>query len=1146
MSVSVFVLQAAEGRQLCPTCHTPHQLSDMLEQPDDEGALDFFCSHRCTKVHKAQTLPVPVKTSPSADEDDVKEVKPLLLSLPHIKEEPIDEFTQDRSESVSSWDIKQEPDEPKDLRIGSVFSLTEDSKLSPVDPPGSCSTCQRVLEDGATVYQRKAHTDLFCSTSCLLKFYQKKPVKTTCHFCLRVITNPQDVLRAAAGTAGTKDFCSRTCLSYFNYQRIVSTKLPLVPVASHSQCSACSRHCISKHEVILQGVVRKLCSDPCFYRFCTINKLSVCENCGSACSKPLCLKTEGGDKPLCGAECLARFKKTNRAEQTCAMCRSPQLMSDMVEHRNSDDIVELFCSKSCVMASKIQSICTSGVSLDCDNCRKTTVPVCHLAMSDASIRNFCSLTCAMEFKETQANPTAQTQNGSDKPPELLCAQCLQAITSIPEVIQNEKRLIYVCSSACSQDFKRINSIVASCEHCGSIKLINEVKRIGTKNCCFCSTGCSALFILNQKTTFSSCSFCRSVWRSTAQDGGAEEEFCSESCRSRHDLLLSSSPPEAAGAVHASPVLTNVVSLSSTLRNHLNSLRSSSQLGLGLFSDIQTKVVGHASVQTEPKQLKNKSMLCVPLVHNKGVSCSVQTSEAAAQTVPVYVPLPLNMYSQYTPVPVALSVPLPVPVFLSEKPSCAEPAEEEKEEEEEEKTLKSPEEEAEEDDGGEGNVSEEDGGETKEEETQRSLALIDNISSYRDEFETDLKNQKNFGFDSILELFFDSQPRKVSPKGSNPNVPEERLPDLPPPPAPPASPALPAPPAQVVQNHRTSSSPPPPSQQTVQGDQDKAGLTHREKLQRSTEVAEEEASAEGSPQTVPRRRKELSSERGVNAWRSWIEWRGSQSHLGHISSPAVTLKADLLACSSADLDVGLCLFIREVAQQRGRPVSPDHIFYLCLCIQQCLFENGRLENVFSDLSYQKFSSEMTKILRPFRRSLSAAGSARSCVKEEFLWGCKQLGAYSPIVLLNTLLFFFCKHFGFTTIEQHRQLSFTSVVRYSRTNEDGTKTNTLRFYPPTPSDHKQPDSDGVPAKKRKLNILKLKENKKNPLRCPVRFYEFYLSKCSESARRRSDLFYLQPGHHCLPSSPLWFSMTPLDDATLEAMIVRTLAVRLQQQK
>lgn len=125
----------------------------------------------------------------------------------------------------------------------------------------------------------------------------------------------------------------------------------------------------------------------------------------------------------------------------------------------------------------------------------------------------------------------------------------------------------------------------------------------------------------------------------------------------------------------------------------------------------------------------------------------------------------------------------------------------------------------------------------------------------------------------------------------------------------------------------------------------------------------------------------------------------------------------------------------------------------------------------DQFYSKFSAEFTCMLKDFKPSVSASGellnvwpSKRMCtrllrvsvssvgcihsrVEEEFLWDCKQLGAYSPIVLLNTLLFFCCKHFGFTTVKQHRQLSFSHLMRCIKTNQDYTKTTFLRFYPPS---------------------------------------------------------------------------------------------------
>lgn len=55
------------------------------------------------------------------------------------------------------------------------------------------------------------------------------------------------------------------------------------------------------------------------------------------------------------------------------------------------------------------------------------------------------------------------------------------------------------------------------------------------------------------------------------------------------------------------------------------------------------LVFQASVQTVPKEVKNKSTLCTPLSHNKGVSCTTQTVEKGVQTgAVVYMILPFNL------------------------------------------------------------------------------------------------------------------------------------------------------------------------------------------------------------------------------------------------------------------------------------------------------------------------------------------------------------------------------------------------------------------------------------------------------------------------------------------------------------------------
>lgn len=71
-----------------------------------------------------------------------------------------------------------------------------------------------------------------------------------------------------------------------------------------------------------------------------------------------------------------------------------------------------------------------------------------------------------------------------------------------------------------------------------------------------------------------------------------------------------------------------------------------------------------------------------------------------------------------------------------------------------------------------------------------------------------------------------------------------------------------------------------------------------------------------------------------------------------------------------------------------------------------------------------------------------GYINSRVEEEYLWECKQLGALSPLVLLNTLLFFGAKMLNLKTVEQQRRLTFANVTQCSKTTKNGASSY-LRF-------------------------------------------------------------------------------------------------------
>lgn len=79
------------------------------------------------------------------------------------------------------------------------------------------------------------------------------------------------------------------------------------------------------------------------------------------------------------------------------------------------------------------------------------------------------------------------------------------------------------------------------------------------------------------------------------------------------------------------------------------------------------------------------------------------------------------------------------------------------------------------------------------------------------------------------------------------------------------------------------------------------------------------------------------------------------------------------------------------------------------------------------------------------------------------------------------------------------------------------------------------------KSKKKVYEQQENDENPLRCPVKLYEFYLSKCPESVKTRNDVFYLLPERSCVPDSPVWYSTMALGKDALEKMLHRVKMVK-----
>jgi hypothetical protein len=130
-----------------------------------------------------------------------------------------------------------------------------------------------------------------------------------------------------------------------------------------------------------------------------------------------------------------------------------------------------------------------------------------------------------------------------------------------------------------------------------------------------------------------------------------------------------------------------------------------------------------------------------------------------------------------------------------------------------------------------------------------------------------------------------------------------------------------------------------------------------------------------------------------------------------------------------------------------------MMFVCLFfkgIQYYLQENDRIENIFFDNQFEKFQDSLNEIAIKYQIRLNPDGQIISRIEEEILWESKQLGAYSPFVLLNTIIFFNTKYFFLDKPESHLQLSFTNVKKHSKRNigpngEEYGKTVYLRYYP-----------------------------------------------------------------------------------------------------
>ncbi|XP_065585397.1 zinc finger MYM-type protein 3 isoform X2 [Cyrtonyx montezumae] len=898
-------------------------------------------------------------------------------------------------------------------------------------------------------------------------------------------------------------FCSSSCLTTFS-KRPHGKKI----------CTFCKKDIWNTRD----SVVAQIGSGGSFHEFCTSVCLSLYEaqqqrpapqfaghsdtiRC-SVCHKPGEVQHEVSNgnvvHRICSDACFTKFRATKGLKTNCCdYCGLYIYNKGMpVEYLFHEGQQKRFCNSSCLNSYKKKNTRV----YPCMWCKTLCKNFDMLPNVDRSGKMglFCSICCTTSHKVKQSGLV-----GPPRP----CSFCRKSLSE-PCYYNKTDRVVYqFCSPSCWTKFQHTSpegGIHLNCHYCHNLFTGKpEILDWQDKMYQFCCKDCCEDF-KRLRGVVSQCEHCKQekLLHEKIRFSGVEKNFCSEGQSSE------TKPPTS--------------SHQKAETNTLSSKTSSAHMSPA------APPPPPPPVPATPR--KNKAAMCKPLMQNRGVSCKVEMKSKGCQTesdwkpqvivlpipVPIFVPVPMHMYCQKVPVPFSMPVPVPVPMFL---PTTLESADKIVETIEELK-VKIP-----------SNPLEAD-----------ILAMAEMIAEAEelDKASSDLcdlvSNQSAEGLLEDCDLFGPARDDVLAMAVKMANVLDEPGQDL--------EADFPKNPLYINPSVDFLFDCGLVGPEDVSAEQElpRAVRKGQKRLVLSESCSRDSMSSQPSCTA-------LNYSYGVNAWKSWVQakYAGGETSKGEelrFGPKPIRIKEDILACTAAELNYGLAQFVKEITRPNGERYEPDSIYYLCLGIQQYLLENNRMVNIFTDLYYLTFVQELNKSLSGWQPTVLPNNTVFSRVEEEHLWECKQLGVYSPFVLLNTLMFFNTKFFGLQTAEEHMQLSFTNVVRQSRkctTARGVTKMVSIRYCAPAKQKKGRDGSTGKRKREEEMPMLEQRENKMNPLRCPVKFYEFYLSKCPESMRNRNDIFYLQPERSCIAESPLWYSVIPMDRSMLESMLNRILAVR-----
>ncbi|XP_055387780.1 zinc finger MYM-type protein 3 isoform X3 [Condylostylus longicornis] len=1026
----------------------------------------------------------------SKEEPDKLKLKRNSIRVKNLSSE----ITQDQATKSSTPELKI------------IARTAHEAELAKLDRDASferrCSNCLMSLHVSAEnlIWE----TMDFCSQLCLSKYQYS--IGEKCRTCTRSVSQASLGKYCVRFGFEICQFCCAACLdkykkslkncSYCQKDISKTNEGFLAPVGDNEQFKDfCSQHCMKKYDTSMNPK-RK-------------TKIEQCSVCNNKKMVQVELMLDGRGINFCSSPCFSAFKFVNNIiPDKCGLC-SKHFERKSIEHFtiHNGNTAQIFCGKICMN----MFITQNRKIVFCQWCK---VKKYNFDMIEKQSNNtneklmFCSLNCLV-FYGVSLNRIAKQK--------VKCDYCLSEKSPQYHLTMSDSTMRNFCTYQCVMQFQsRFSSTPLTLDSAtnrqSSISDLEENSRGDLP----VPTGLPKR-IKSNVSSVQSLQVPLTATQPTIPIIANITSLASESTARKKNRARSKNNIEI-----TYPQITQNLSQHRSYGSQIHSSKSSvmytapkpkiPKRTIGTTTKEPANKTFVVELPPDPKLKSNMNTQCVPITETIGVTCKPESCDSEIQTdsdlrskklipvpVPIYIPQPLQGFPLPRPIPIPFAFPIPVPIFIPTTKNSAQGIMKEIKKLQDKmpadpyeaellmmaELVASDKKKEEESDEEANDVSYNNDNSYGEDVLQMALKMA---TEYDEPQSDDLSSAINN--DNSNLMYHQMQINQRTNRGKKRISPTNNIPR---------------------ENN---------VQPTI-------------KKRRPSEDPVVVTPSQTAPTEKPDANMCLKYTFGVNAWKQWVMTKNAEIEKSTIRRKP--FKSELLQMTADELSYSLCLFVKEVRKPNGTEYAPDTIYYLVLGIQQYLYENGRIDNIFTDPYYERFTDCLDEVAKKFSILYNDSQYIVTRVEEEHLWECKQLGAHSPHVLLSTLMFFNTKHFNLTTVEEHMQLSFSHIMKHWKRNPQGAKQPgsrnvLLRFYPP---------NTGQDNKKKK--VYEQQENEANPLRCPVRLYEFYLSKCPESVKTRNDVFYLQPERSCVPDSPVWYSTQPLSQDSLQKMLHRVKMVK-----